>query len=98
MFVHTVFFWLKKSISEEQRQEFCKGAKTLIDIKPSVVTYFGKPADTTRPVVDRTYDYSLTCIFENKADHDLYQCHPVHLEFIDKHANDWSRVVIYDAD
>ena len=98
MFVHTVFFWLEKNLSAEQRQAFYEGAKTLTEIQPSVAAYVGKPANTDRPVIDRTYDYSLTCIFENKADQDAYQDDPVHLEFIDKHAKDWARVVVYDAE
>lgn len=98
MFVHTVFFWLKKDLSDAQKEAFHAGAKTLTDIQPSVAAYIGKPADTERPVIDNTYDYSLTCIFENKADHDAYQVDPVHLEFIDKHAKDWARVVVYDAE
>ena len=98
MFVHTVFFWLKKNLSESQKEAFYTTAKTLTEIQPSVAAYIGKPADTERPVIDNTYDYSLTCIFESKADHDAYQIDPVHIEFIDKHAKDWARVVVYDAE
>ena len=98
MFVHTVFFWLEKNLNEEQREAFHAGAKTLTTIKPCVAAYVGKPANTDRPVIDRTYDYSLTCVFESKADQDTYQDHPIHLEFIDKHAKDWARVVVYDAE
>jgi hypothetical protein len=98
MFVHTVFFWLDKKLNEEQRQAFCDAATSLTTIKPCVAAYIGQPANTTRPVIDRTYDYSLTCIFENQADHDSYQDHPVHLDFINKHAKDWARALIYDAE
>jgi hypothetical protein len=71
----------------------------LTTIKPHVAMYLGKPAKTElRPVIDATYDYSLTCVFENIADQDKYQAEPLHLKFIDDHKADWQRVVVYDAE
>ena len=98
MFVHTVFFWLKKELSEEQRKAFFKGADTLTTIKPNVLIATGTPASTDRPIIDRSYDYGLTCIFESLEDHDKYQVDPVHLKFVENHANDWEKVLIYDYD
>ncbi|MCM8535725.1 MAG: Dabb family protein [Lentisphaeraceae bacterium] len=98
MFVHTVFFWLEKDLTEAQREAFKQGATTLTEIQPNVAAYLGVPAKTDRPVIDRTYDYSLTAIFESKEDQDLYQDHPVHLKFIENHAKDWAKVQVYDAE
>jgi hypothetical protein len=96
MFVHTVFFYLKKDLTDEQRQSFFAGVETLTTIEPHVKILTGKPASTDRPIIVRDYDYGLTCIFESLEDHDKYQVDPVHLEFVDKHLNDWEKVVIYD--
>ena len=98
MFVHSVFFYLKKELSEEQRQKFFSGVETLKTVQPHVKILTGTPADTDRPIVLKDYDYGLTCIFENIEDHDKYQVDPVHLEFVDNHKNDWDKVVIYDFD
>ena len=98
MFVHNVYFWLKKELTEEQREKFFAGVDTLKDIQPNVKIVTGKPADTDRPIIDRSYDYGLVCIFESLEDHDKYQVDPVHLKFVENHANDWDKVLIYDFD
>lgn len=96
MFVHTVFFWLKDELTEDQKEAFFKGVDTLTTIQPNVMIATGKPASTDRPIIDKSYDYGLTCIFESLADHDVYQEDPVHLKFIENHASDWKKVQIYD--
>ncbi len=96
MFVHTVFFWLKKELTQAQREAFYKGVDTLKNIQPNILVTTGKPAATDRPIIDRSYDYGLTCIFKNLADHDKYQVDPIHLEFVKNHAKDWIKVQIYD--
>ena len=98
MFVHTVFFWLKKELSQEQKEAFFKGVDTLKTIQPNVMITTGTPASTNRPIIDTSYDYGLTCIFESLDDHDKYQVDPVHLKFVENHANDWDKVLIYDYD
>ena len=98
MFVHSVFFWLKDELTQDQKEQFRQGVETLITIQPSVAVYVGTVADTDRPIIDKSYDLALTCIFENKADQDEYQIDPVHLAFVDNHKEDWKKVLIYDAD
>ena len=98
MLVHTVFFYLKKSLTEEERKAFFAGVETLKTIQPHVKILTGTPSSTDRPIIVKDYDYGLTCIFENLADHDKYQVDPVHLEFVNNHSNDWEKVVIYDFD
>jgi hypothetical protein len=98
MLVHSVFFWLKKDLSDEQKALFTEKLQGLTTIKPSVLVTIGTPAATDRPVIDRSYDHALTCIFESMADHDAYQLHPAHKDFIENCAPLWERVLIYDAD
>lgn len=98
MFVHTVFFWLKKELTQAQKEAFFKGVDTLKTIQPNVMITTGTPASTDRPIIDTSYDYGLTCIFESLEDHDKYQIDPVHLKFVENHANDWEKVLIYDYD
>ena len=98
MFVHSVFFYLKPELSEAQRSDFLEGLTTLTTIEPAELLVVGTPADTDRPVIKRDYDFALTCVFKDKAEHDSYQSHQTHLDFIDKCAQYWNDVVIYDAD
>ena len=97
MFVHTVFFWLAHPESQSDRDALHAGLESLKGINQITVAYVGKPADTRRPVIDHTFDFSLTLVFADRAAHDVYQTHPVHLEFVAECAHLWNRVQIYDA-
>lgn len=97
MFVHTVFFWLKHPESQDDRIALHAGLESLKSINAMLAVYVGKPADTRRPVIDHSYDFSLTLVFADKAAHDTYQDHPVHLEFVAECAHLWERVRIYDG-
>jgi Stress responsive A/B Barrel Domain len=97
MFVHTVFFWLAHPESQSDHDALSAGLESLKSVKDIAVAYIGKPADTRRPVVDHTYDFSITLVFNDRAAHDAYQVHPVHLEFVAECGHLWNRVQIYDA-
>jgi hypothetical protein len=57
MFVHVVNFWLKKGLSEADILKFEAGVSTLAEVDTVDVFSVGKPANTDRPVIDRSYDY-----------------------------------------
>lgn len=97
MFVHTVFFWLAHPESPSDRDALRAGLESIKGVKDISAAYVGKPADTRRPVIDHTYDFSITFIFADKSAHDAYQVHPVHLEFVAECAHLWNRVQVYDA-
>ena len=97
MFVHHVFFWLKPANTAEEIKKFEAGVSSLKGINSIKMAEIGKPASTNRPVIERSYSYSLLLIFETQDDHDSYQTDPVHLQFIDDCAQLWDRVLIYDS-
>ncbi|QMU30302.1 Dabb family protein [Adhaeribacter radiodurans] len=98
MFVHHVFFFLKPELNQEQQSAFEAGVKSLLPIKHVKLGDVGKPASTDRPVIDRSYSYSLLLVFENLADHDAYQVDPTHLKFVETCQQYWERVQIYDSE
>jgi len=98
MFVHHVFFWLKSAGGPEEVKQFEKGVNSLKAIKSIKMAEIGVPASTDRPVIDRSYSYSLLLVFENLADHDAYQIDPIHTQFVADCAHLWDRVQIYDAE
>ena len=63
----------------------------------SLASHVGTPAPTDRPIIDRSYSYALTAVFDDEAAHDRYQVHPVHDRFRDTCGTFWSRVLIYDS-
>ncbi len=99
MFVHTVYFWLREDLTEEQRKAFKEeGIDSLKKIEAAYTVYTGSPAQTDRPVIDRTYDFGLTVVLEDLQHHDYYQVDPIHKEFVEKFGDYWTKVTIYDAE
>lgn len=97
MFVHTVFFWLQHPENQEDHKALRAGLESLKSVEVLSAAYVGTPADTRRPVIDHSYDFSITFVFSDKAAHDAYQTHPIHLKFVDTCAHLWERVRVYDA-
>lgn len=95
--IHTVYFWLENSDSEADRQKLLEGLNTIKEIEHIKEGYVGVPAPTARGVIDNSYDFSITFIFENGEKEEAYQTHPIHVEFVEEHQDLWKRVVVYDA-
>ncbi|MGX5818243.1 amidohydrolase family protein [Chitinophaga lutea] len=97
-FVHVVNFYLKPGLSAADVKKFEQGVSSLGKIETLLVFNVGKPADTDRPVIDKSYSYCLLTVFNDKAGHDIYQEHPVHLEFIKNCSTLWDKVVVFDSE
>lgn len=98
MFVHVVNFYLKAGLSAEDIKKFEEGVNSLGSIESLVMFNVGKPADTDRPVIDKSYSYCELTVFKDKAGHDVYQDAPVHLKFIEDCKHLWEKVVIFDSE
>lgn len=96
-FIHHVFFWLKNPESREDLEQLITGLQKLSKMPTIKEFHIGKPAGTSRNVVDNTYSASWLLLFETAEDHDIYQTDPVHLKFIEECSQLWSRIVVYDA-
>lgn len=96
--VHTVFFWFNDNVTEEQGAAFYEDLKKLREIDQIIHGWIGVPAPTeARGVIDASYDYSITFVFESVAAEQEYQVHPEHKEFVEKNSHLWDKVVVYDA-
>jgi hypothetical protein len=96
-FVHVVNFYLKAELSVDEIKAFEKGVSELAKVEVIRTFNLGKPASTDRPVIDRSYSYCLLTVFDSQEDHDIYQVHPVHLNFVDTCKEYWEKVVIFDS-
>lgn len=95
-FVHCVYFWLKEDLTESQLKTFRSGLDALIGIDSVRHGYYGAPAGTDRPIIDRSYSYALVVVFDDKAGHDAYQVADVHDVFRQDSGSFWTEVKIYD--
>jgi hypothetical protein len=97
LFVHHVYFWLKEPQSKEAAAKLVEGLEGLSKVKTIQMFHIGKPADTNREVIERSYAISWLVLFKDKADQDSYQVDPIHLKFVEQYAHLWSKVVVYDS-
>lgn len=96
MFMHVVYFWLKPDLKPADRRGFMTKLKAMKKIPSVKFFHVGAPADTDRPVIDRTYSVALVTGFADKKGHDIYQDHKIHDDFRKQCAHCWMKVVIYD--
>ena len=96
MFIHTVFFWLKDDVKDEDLAVFEEGLGSLLKAPTMQGGYCGKPANTPIDVVDNSYSYALTAIFQDKEGHDAYQEDELHVKFLEQCASMWINVKVYD--
>ena len=97
MFVHSVYFWLKPGLTNEQKEQFWASVRLLATISSVSQCFIGTPAKTDRPIIDRSYSCALVVICADEAAHDAYQVDPIHDKFRFECANLWDKVLIYDA-
>lgn len=97
MLVHAVYFWLRADLSATERTLFDAWQQKLCAL-PSVTSgWYGVPADTNRPVIDRTYSSALVLVFADAAAEQAYQVDPEHDRFRAECGSFWTAVKIYDS-
>ena len=97
IFIHHVFFWLKNPGSNEALDALLMGLDKLSAVKTIRQFHIGKPATTSREVIDGSYSVSWFLIFDNKEDQDSYQVDPIHVDFVKTCSHLWSKVVVFDS-
>lgn len=96
-FLHMVYFWMKSGGGNLEAGALAEGARRHLAGIPGVLRLeVGFPAGTARDVVDNSYGVGLLVEFGSGADHELYQEHPDHLQFIAECGALWDRVRVYD--
>ena len=96
--VHHVLFWLNEPENKEHLKQILEGLNKLIKVETIKMSHIGFPASTEdRDVVDHSYSVSYMAFFDSKDDQDIYQKHPIHLNFVDECSHLWKKVVVYDS-
>ena len=96
-FIHQVYFWLADPENHQNKESLREGLKKLSSIPHLLHFHIGMPATTRRDVIDSSYTFSWLAIFQTAEDQDIYQEHPIHLEFVANCSHLWKKVVVYDS-
>lgn len=97
VFIHHVYFWLGRPDSKEDLEKLHDGLRKLTAVKTIRQFHIGRPASTSREVIDGSYSLSWMLVFDNKQDQDSYQVDPIHLDFVANCHHLWSKVIVYDS-
>lgn len=97
MFVHAVYFTLRRDLSDADRARFVAWQPKLCALPSVHAGYTGIPADTDRPVIDRAYTHALVLLFADEAAEQAYQVHPEHDRFKVECAGFWDKLRIFDS-
>ena len=96
MHTHIVFFWLSEPDNQDHRETFQVGLHHLMQ-DPMVKKFsIGEPAQTSRDVVESSYDFGLIAEFDDLAAHDAYQTSAHHMKFLEVCKPLWSAVQVFD--
>lgn len=97
--VHNVFFTLNES-TPETRQKLVAACKKYLKGHAGCV-YFSAGVlceSLDRPVNDREFDVGLHVVFKSMVDHDEYQKHARHQQFIEENKPTWKKVRVFDSE
>lgn len=96
--LHSVYFWLKDDISDEEEQDFLNFFAALREVPGVQTLQYGKPAPTNpRPVVDNSFQYNLVVTFQNMDDINTYETHPKHIAAAERYSKYWTKVEVRDV-
>jgi hypothetical protein len=97
LFIHHVFFYLKEPNNAQHEAQLLEGLHKLAKVPAIQYVHIGKPAVTNRSVIVKDYTVSWMCFFKNIIEEEIYQTHPIHLDFIEEYGHLWEKVVVYDS-
>lgn len=97
-FAHTVYFWFKDPVNQNNRERFERSLKKFLkNSKYAKTNFIGTPPNATRDVVDGSFTYSLIVTFESAEAQQHYQDEEAHLIFIEECKDLWDKVIVYDS-
>ena len=98
MHLHNVYFSLKHP-SNESIQQLIDECTTYLSSQDGIVSFHCGHLETglDREVNDRDWDVSLHILFESREAHDAYQTEAQHQVFVDRNAESWARVRVFDT-
>jgi len=98
MLIHRALFWLKKNLTDAQRQLFQEELSRLSRLPYLIQGWSGPVAATPhRAVTDHSFDFATSFHFRHLEDHEYYQTQcPEHARFVQTCQSFWDQVVVHD--
>ena len=99
IYVHCVFFTFKPGTAKSEIDAQIASGRELLAKVPTVrkLDTGQRDPEAVRDVNDKDYEVGLVVCFDNRAGHDDYATHPLHLEYIRRHKLHWAGVRVFDC-
>ncbi|MCL2330318.1 MAG: Dabb family protein [Phycisphaerae bacterium] len=97
-YVHCVFFTCKAGTPANAIAAQIADAQELLGKIPTVrvICSGGRDIEANRPVSVTDFDIGLVVIYDNKADYQVYADHPLHMEYLKRHKENWEQLRVFD--
>ena len=97
-YIHCVFFTFKPRTPPAEIEAQIASGRELLAKVPTVARLETGHRDETmnRDVSVTDFELGLVVFFDDKAGHDVYATHPLHMEYISRHKACWTRVRVFD--
>jgi hypothetical protein len=97
MIAHCVYFTLHDH-SDTAIQGMVNDCHSYLAHLPGTIFYAaGTCSDVARSSNDRDYDVALHVVFSDRDAFDAYRIAPKHVEFMNKHGDNWKDVRVFDS-
>lgn len=97
-YCHAVFFTLHEDTPDEEVDALILDGYRMLGRIHTVrqVESGRRDPNAKRDVNNQAYDVGLMVYFDDRAGHDVYNDHPIHKEYIEKHKEHWANVQVFD--
>ncbi len=95
---HNVFFKLRDN-SPITVQTLVDACKKFLTVQAGIVFFAcgSRESGLNRDVNDCNFDVALHIVFASRADHDAYQDHDLHHQFVTENKTNWQQVRVFDS-
>ncbi|MGD8934025.1 MAG: Dabb family protein [Gammaproteobacteria bacterium] len=95
--VHTVYLWLKNPANQQERERLLIATDRLRTIPGVREIRFGEVIESSRNIVDDSFDVGIYFYFSDVAAMNQYLVHPLHREVVEQDIKPVvERIVVHD--
>ena len=97
-YIHCVFFTLKPGTPSSAVDALIADGREYLAKVPTVRRLHTGRRDpnAVREVNVQDYEVGLVVHFDDRAGHDAYATHPLHMEYIERNKQHWAKVRVFD--
>jgi hypothetical protein len=94
---HVVLCWMDSTVTETEIDHLIEETRTLQEIPGILSLSVGRPVPSERPIVDDSFSFGITMVFESKEKMNAYLAHEKHTSFVSQKVKPrLAKLLVYD--